>query len=79
MTTIYADSMGAIHFRGGMIRIECGNFKTQDDVTSLETHTVLVMPVQGFLNVMKSGAELIEKMKETGAVVEKEKTEETNE
>jgi hypothetical protein len=78
MKTIYADSVGTIHYRGGMIRIECSNMKAEGENITNETHTTLIMPVSGFLKSLASCGELVEKMKEAGIVTEK-KEGETNE
>lgn len=77
--TIYSDCVASIDLQGGMIRLNFGDLVPESDGTSSlsDTHTKIIMPIPGFIKLVESADELVEKMKELGIVREKEDTTES--
>lgn len=73
--TMFIDGVGQIHFVGGMVRLDCIEYKMQSDATGNASPkpmntTTIVMPPQGFLAMLKSMQDLAGKLVEAGVFLD---------
>ena len=76
METLYADCVSAFNLHNGMIRIVLGTMAESENSTEpVKNHTVVIMPIQGFLKAATTANKFLEKMEEAGVVKTKEEQE----
>ncbi len=70
---IFADSIGQIHFAGGLVRFDLVTLQPGEEGKVVpESHTRLIMPPQGFLATFNSMQQLINMLVEKGVVKKNE-------
>ena len=76
METLYTDCVSSFNLHNNMIRIVLGTMaESENSIEPIKNHTVVIMPIQGFLKAAISANQLLEKMEEAGVIKKKEEQE----
>ena len=71
---LFADGFGQIHFAGGMVRFDLMTLQPGEEGKAPvpESHTRIIMPLQGFLAAFNSMQQLSDKLVENGVLKKNE-------